>query len=67
MKEKYEDIEFYIDKAITMREGKNILIFGYTIIKHKTYYQSDSWYGTEQQAREAAIEYITDKMQNGER
>ena len=69
MNENHDGIDFYIDKAITMIEGKNILIFGFTIYEYcdylcesVVYSNSSDWHKTEQQAREAAIEYITSKM-----
>lgn len=72
MKEKYEGVEFEIRKIDErdLSECKEsrfyFLIYCYLLGKQEIYQESEEWYETEQQARDAAIEYITSKMQNGE-
>ena len=69
-KEKYSCYEFEINKAIILREPA-ILGHVYKIFNWNDYLcceeniESDEWFDTEQEAREAAIQHI-DRLENGE-
>lgn len=70
--EKYSCYEFEIKKAIIFGEPPERLRFVYVIFDpdykpsvHTEIRESDEWYDTEEQARNAAIEHIS-LLENGE-
>ena len=75
MIEEYEGVEFEIKEIESFVEGHDSR-FDYFIYDNELDYQTgkieihksaDEWHCSEKEARKAAIEYITRKMQNGER
>jgi hypothetical protein len=69
MKEKYEGVEYVIfpwgdtgDKFVY-----DILVYNNYTCENESYHESPEWYPTINKTKEAAVNYITNKMQNGER